>query len=567
MMLGRGGMADVYEAIQENLDRKVAIKVIIPELFRDTSFTARFVKEAQTAAKLTHPNVLHIYDVGATPSCNYIVMECLFESLKERLKRERQLPREVVLGVMRQMGQALDYAHRKGIVHRDVKPDNILFREDGTPVLTDFGIAKAVDSTTKLTRTGMSVGTPHYMSPEQIQGLEVDGRADFYSLGIVFYEMLTGGVPYEATDPIAICMKHVHEPIPVLPPQLSCYQPTLERLLAKEPGKRMASGDELLRWLNELTGAAQKPSRIRKTLVPRPGIEKNGLAVPMQTQAYDSRDLPALSKKRTPPLVYWLAGPILALMVILFLLRGKKNNDSEGEGKHEPPPVSQKTEIARPTQEELETKKGGEPSPARLAEKKTEELGPDQEGRAGKPLLKENPAQAGGAVMKERPTQGQQPLAAGKKETPPKIKEPEAVRPGEEKTQKNLPTGDRSAVGELETIGLFELEAQLAQEYGKKFERVSISGIPENMNAFGQISVLLNVDATGRVAMNFLDLQMLTVDPLDQRARVRELLSLAFTQARLPAPKKRNGQSAVLGKWRLSFKIVTLAGKMTLIKQ
>jgi serine/threonine-protein kinase PpkA len=181
-MLGQGGMADVYEAVQENLDRRVAIKVIIPELFRDTSFSVRFVKEAQTAAKLSHPHVLHIYDVGATPSCNYIVMECLQKSLKERLKQGALAP-DVALRIMLTMGQALDYAHQKGFVHRDIKPDNILFREDGTPVLTDFGIAKAMDSATKLTRTGTSVGTPHYMSPEQIRGLDIDGRADFYSLG------------------------------------------------------------------------------------------------------------------------------------------------------------------------------------------------------------------------------------------------------------------------------------------------------------------------------------------------------------------------------------------------
>ena len=149
---------------------------------------------------------------------------------------------------------------RKGFVHRDIKPDNILFREDGTPVLTDFGIAKALDSTTKLTRTGMWVGTPHYMSPEQIRGADIDGRADFYSLGIVFYEMLIGKVPYEATDPIAVCMKHMHEPIPVLPASLSRYQPLLEGLLAKDPEQRVASSGELQRLIDGLIGEIQKPS-------------------------------------------------------------------------------------------------------------------------------------------------------------------------------------------------------------------------------------------------------------------------------------------------------------------
>lgn len=251
--LGHGGMSTVYLAVQESLHRRVALKVMAPALAADRSFGERFLREARTVAQLTHPNILAAYDIGAAGYSYYMAMEYVpGGDLKQRM-RQGALPPEQALVILKQMAKALGYAHHKGFVHRDVKPENVLFREDGTAVLADFGIAKAVGSGTKMTGTGMTVGTAHYMSPEQAQGRrDLDGRSDLYSLGIVFYEMLTGQVPFDADNTIGIAMQHVQGDLPELPAALSRYQLLLDRLLAKNPVERYADAGALIAAIEEL---------------------------------------------------------------------------------------------------------------------------------------------------------------------------------------------------------------------------------------------------------------------------------------------------------------------------
>jgi len=242
--LGRGGMATVYLALQESVQREVALKVMSPTLLADPDFGERFLREARIAAKLHHRHVVGIHDVGRNGDYNYIAMEYLGGG--PVLARDAG-PRPVrfALRVAREVGTALHYAHAKGFVHRDVKPDNILLREDGSSALTDFGIARANDSTTRMTRTGAVIGTPHYMSPEQARGRPIDGRADLYSLGIVLYELLVGRVPYHADDSLAVGIMHITQPVPILPEPLTPLQPLLNRLLAKQPDERFQNGQQL----------------------------------------------------------------------------------------------------------------------------------------------------------------------------------------------------------------------------------------------------------------------------------------------------------------------------------
>jgi serine/threonine-protein kinase PpkA len=250
--LGQGGMAEVFLAIQNKVRRMVAVKVLFPEVFGNQRMAKRFVKEAQVLSKLNHPNIVSIYEIGQLDSCYYIAMEYCPDSLKNQLKNQNKMAPDYALYIIGCIAEALTYAHSRGIIHRDVKPDNILFRANQTPVLVDFGIAKNMDSNTKLTKTNASIGTPHYMSPEQCKGLSLDGRSDIYSLGVVLYEMLTGKPPYTANQVLSIMMKHMQEPVPQLPASLQAYQIIIDKMMAKNKSDRVKSDQDLLYYIKKV---------------------------------------------------------------------------------------------------------------------------------------------------------------------------------------------------------------------------------------------------------------------------------------------------------------------------
>ncbi len=249
--IGKGGMATVYLATQQLLDRKVALKVMNPSLAADDSFCNRFHKEGKTIAQFKHPNIVTIYDIGAFESHYYMAMEYIGGgTLKERIRQGSVL--EGWLSILRQISSALGYAHARGFIHRDIKPANILFQEDGSVVLSDFGIAKDMSSDEQLTRMGFTVGTPEYMSPEQALGRSVDRRSDLYSLGVVFYEMLTARKPFVARDAFAVALMHANQPPPPLPESAKAYESIVGRLLAKDPDQRFATAEELLHAIDAL---------------------------------------------------------------------------------------------------------------------------------------------------------------------------------------------------------------------------------------------------------------------------------------------------------------------------
>jgi len=255
-VIGRGGMATVYLAVQESLGRDVALKVLLPALAQDPIATERFLREARFAAQLHHPNIIAIYEVGVANGNPYMSMAYKPGGTVAQTTQGQDDP-TFALRVVRDIAKALDYAHSRGVVHRDVKPENILRRDDGSCVLSDFGIAAALAAQTGLTDEGTSVGTPHYMSPEQLRGEKVDGRADLYSLGIVFYQLLTGELPYQGTDGWAIGMQHISAPIPRLPESLSRMQPLVDSLLAKTPEERPQTGAELVGRVDALLSGSQ----------------------------------------------------------------------------------------------------------------------------------------------------------------------------------------------------------------------------------------------------------------------------------------------------------------------
>ncbi|AZE92027.1 serine/threonine-protein kinase [Pseudomonas orientalis] len=265
--IGEGAMANVYLATQRSLERKVALKVMAAALAADPTFCERFLREGKTLARLSHPHTVTIHDIGNVGELYYMAMEYLPNgTLKERIAAG--LTPEQGVTLIRQIASALGYAHAQGLVHRDVKPANILFRADGTAVLSDFGIAKSLDDRTQFTQAGFAVGTPSYMSPEQARGQEIDGRADLYALGVVLYEILVGELPYRGTDALSTALAHLTEPLPELPVHHGRYQEVLRKLLAKDPAERFADADALVRALDNLPADSPEATLVRPLPIP-----------------------------------------------------------------------------------------------------------------------------------------------------------------------------------------------------------------------------------------------------------------------------------------------------------
>lgn len=259
--IGQGGMAEVFKGYQPNLDRYVALKILSPRFAADNEFYERFQREAAAVARLHHPNIVQVYDFGTVDRLTYMVMEYIpGPTLKERVRtlrgRSEHLSRGEVLSVTRQIASALDHAHANGLIHRDIKPANILLRsnefdphnpQEAYAVLTDFGVVKMLEGV-KFTATGMTMGTPDYMSPEQARGDDVGRASDIYALGVVVYEMLVGQLPFSADTPLAVLLKHMNDAPPkphTVSPQLPvAVDLVLERALAKQPHERFATASE-----------------------------------------------------------------------------------------------------------------------------------------------------------------------------------------------------------------------------------------------------------------------------------------------------------------------------------
>ena len=252
-LIAEGGMASVFLARQESLDRPVALKLL--KRFDDPTVAERFPNEGRVIASLNHRNIITIHDLGVVGDRHYISMEYLEGGTLQDRIAANGLTAHQALDLVEQIGECLDFAHRKGVVHRDIKPANILFRSDGTPVLSDFGIAKRREANAELTIAGTALGSPYYLSPEQAEGVPLDGRTDLYSLGVVLFELLTGERPYEHESAIQVILGHVTQPVPKLPASLACYQAFLDRLMAKDRHQRFPTAGAMVSKLRTLRGS------------------------------------------------------------------------------------------------------------------------------------------------------------------------------------------------------------------------------------------------------------------------------------------------------------------------
>jgi serine/threonine-protein kinase len=274
-LIGSGGFAWVYKGYDPELDIPVAIKVLKPQFAGEETFEQRFRMEASTAAKLRHPNIVRILAVGREEQAVYFVMDYLATGLDDRLRIMGTLPETLLIRLGLDVSAALAFAHREGVIHRDIKTDNILFDGHGNAVVADFGIARAVTGYTAQTGTNMVVGTPQYFSPEQARGLALDGRADIYSLGVTLFRAATGVLPFQGEDWYEIARQHVEEP----PPKPRALNPALSRgaeriilkCLEKDPAERYPAADALHTELVQLYGQAVSPSGEATAVIPAAG--------------------------------------------------------------------------------------------------------------------------------------------------------------------------------------------------------------------------------------------------------------------------------------------------------
>ncbi len=346
-LLERGGMAEVFIAQDVHLQREVALKVMLSTLAQNESFATRFRREAQTTARLNHPNIVQVYGAGFTPAGRpYLAMQYIrggsLQNWLEKLAQQgKRLATADSLKIVSQIADALNTAHEAGITHRDLKPSNILLHPNGTPVLTDLGIAAVRSELTRLTQTGSVVGTPQYMSPEQALGKSVDGRSDIYSLGIILYQLLAGQAPFAADSPVALLHQHVHE----LPPPLIEIRPdlapatyrTVEICLQKEPKYRFQTAAQLV---TALQNAAVDEGLRTPTAVPTyPNIPQPAPHLPTT----------AITRRRPPGWV--IATAVLLLLAIIFGLVQWLRPETESAATNPSTPVVVTSIVTRPADE------------------------------------------------------------------------------------------------------------------------------------------------------------------------------------------------------------------------
>ncbi len=329
--IARGGMADVFLARDQLLDRPVAVKVLFPEFARDPSFVERFRREAQSAAGLNHPNIAAVYDWGQERGTYFIVMEYVEgRSLRDIIRAEGRIPAYETARVGAEIADALAFAHRHGVVHRDIKPGNVLITATGAVKLTDFGIAaNPADATQGLTQTGAVMGTATYFSPEQAQGFTVDGRSDVYSLGVVLYEMITGVPPFSGESPVAVAMKHVRE-VPRMPSSIEPdVPPVLESIIlaamAKRVDARYQSADDLRADL--LNYQRGRPVMAAPATIVAAGADA-ALAMPAVTGP-PQKPPPEPPRRRWGAIFATLLGLALLAAVVVYLLVSQ--DDSSGQ--------------------------------------------------------------------------------------------------------------------------------------------------------------------------------------------------------------------------------------------
>ncbi|MGH8575980.1 MAG: serine/threonine-protein kinase [Gammaproteobacteria bacterium] len=335
--IGEGGMATAYLAIQESLGRPVVLKVLHTARSANLQDVERFKKEGRIIASLNHPNIITVFDIDTAGDAVYLAMEYV-EGGDLRKRMSGVLTPYEALDILIKIGGALSAAHKKGIIHRDVKPANILFRRDGTPLLSDFGIAKQTAGDNDLTQTGIFLGSPNYMAPEQAEAGSIDGRADIYSLGVIFYEMLTGMKPFYADSAVDVIVQHKRAPIPTLPAGLDQYQALLNLMLAKHRKDRFRDAESLLHYVRHLLQSGTL--KTERDVAQAPEIDVSG-PQPLTTHHDQAREIALPRAPRSRRRLYWLCGGLGAAIIgYVALYYAESSVDIAGNAVTPTPPAA-----------------------------------------------------------------------------------------------------------------------------------------------------------------------------------------------------------------------------------
>jgi serine/threonine protein kinase len=592
-ILGEGGMSIVYLAIQEKLKRKVAVKVIHPHRMKDAQAARRFLKEAETASKLNHSNIVSIIDFGEADNVYYLAMEYLPSSLSSKIKLspKKKLPPAEALTITEQVADALDYAHSQGIIHRDIKSENILFRRNDTPVVVDFGIARTINSTTRLTRTGISIGTIHYMSPEQCRAEVLDGRSDLYSLGIVLYEMLTGGVPFDAKNEAGVLLKHLQESIPSLPDHLSPLQPIIKKLLEKDRDKRIKRGRDLVRMITNLQSGISVDG------------DDDGGPAGLSMPTVEIPHFPPKSRRWKVLIGGSLIAAIIVGVIIYNILPTLLHSPT--------PPIKipqPQTTVVKPDNRQqspnIEQQDISDVEYASLIDQAKNLINTNQFDAAAEILNRARQIKPGAEIAElEEDLQKRQSQAKRKtaEETARKkrdleyvnhlrqarrkleedqfqvaldqvskarsLKETEELDTLEDQIKRERNEAEREALlreNPPKTVNIFAISSDLQKKYNEILKRIEISGPQAGTWVSGQVSISLAVNADGEIEIaDFLD-KWLTIKPDTGRVTVKESIISRIKRIELSPPISKEGTPVVIQGWRMSFKVETFQGKIIL---